>query len=306
MKRVCCLSLVCALLVLGIFSSASADPFRRGDVDGDGALRFTDAIFTLTYLFDSGEAPACLAAADFDDSGGIAIDDAVSILLYLFAGGRPPMDPFAQCGEDRSGLSCERFSPCEDASSSTKFFGVEIEYDPIVFLVDRTPTFFQNGGFERVREEFPQLIRGLAEEGREVAIVFSGDEPPRWPRGPSVRALTPEDAEALIRWLSGVELGVSTCPIDGFTRAFPYFDSAERGFPGLVYVSDGVGTCRGARESDYLRRASVEVLDLAFMKGIPIQVFAHPRASRNPIHEEFLLGLADESGGEFDWMTLNE
>ncbi|MEM7233231.1 MAG: hypothetical protein AAF517_13730 [Planctomycetota bacterium] len=86
--------------------------FRRGDVDGSGAVNLSDGIFTLNYLFLAGPVPTCLDAADSDDSASVNLSDAVFLLNYLFLSGPTPLAPFPDCGAtDREGLGCET-SPC--------------------------------------------------------------------------------------------------------------------------------------------------------------------------------------------------
>jgi hypothetical protein len=66
----------------------------------------------LGYLFaDNASVGACLDAADVNDSGDVDIADAVYTLSYLFADGPAPAPPFAGCGEDQipDELTCDTF-----------------------------------------------------------------------------------------------------------------------------------------------------------------------------------------------------
>ncbi len=93
-------ALAAASIICASWTTASAQevgPFRRGDVNADGAVDLPDAIFTLVYLFQGGPAPTCLAAADTNRTGGVDIADAVLLLEFLFVGGTPPEGVFA-CG----------------------------------------------------------------------------------------------------------------------------------------------------------------------------------------------------------------
>ncbi len=75
--------------------------FRRGDADTDGALRITDAIFTLLFLFLDGAAPRCPDAADTNDTGGLNLTDPIYLLNYLYIGGpAPPFPGAGACGID--------------------------------------------------------------------------------------------------------------------------------------------------------------------------------------------------------------
>jgi hypothetical protein len=89
--------------------------FIRGDCDGDGKVagRVTDAVFLLSYNFQGGAKPPCLAACDANGDGLATgqVADAVYLLQYSFLGGPPPVAPFPDCGsgalETDPALGCE-------------------------------------------------------------------------------------------------------------------------------------------------------------------------------------------------------
>jgi subtilisin family serine protease len=83
--------------------------FHRGDMDGNGKMEITDAIFLLSYLFTGGKAPPCLDAADADDNGELQITDPILVLGYLFLGSSEPAEPSTTCGNDATpdSLGCE-------------------------------------------------------------------------------------------------------------------------------------------------------------------------------------------------------
>ena len=94
--------------------------FRRGDADGDGDLRLTDAVRILSVLFQGVEAPDCLDANDADNDNEVLLTDAVFVLAFLFQQGPRPAAPGPDiCGVDPDGddpadaLSCERYTSCE-------------------------------------------------------------------------------------------------------------------------------------------------------------------------------------------------
>lgn len=68
--------------------------FVRGDVNQDGSIDISDAVFILHYLFRGGETPRCIDAADADDDGQIALGDVIVILNYLFRNGERLAPPF--------------------------------------------------------------------------------------------------------------------------------------------------------------------------------------------------------------------
>ncbi len=77
-------------------------PFRRGDVNFDGAFDISDAITILRCQFLGGRCPSCLDAADFNDDGRIDISDPTYLLNWRFLGGPSPPVPFPDCGMDPS------------------------------------------------------------------------------------------------------------------------------------------------------------------------------------------------------------
>jgi len=58
--------------------------FIRGDANSSGYIDIDDAVFLITYLFQSGPAPSPTERGDFNGDLIIDIDDVVAILTYLF------------------------------------------------------------------------------------------------------------------------------------------------------------------------------------------------------------------------------
>ncbi len=91
--------------------------FIRGDANANGFMEIGDPITVLMYLFQGGDEPPCLAAANANASTDVDIADGVFLLNFLFMQGPPPPHPFPDCGyedESVSNLSCESFPPCEE------------------------------------------------------------------------------------------------------------------------------------------------------------------------------------------------
>jgi hypothetical protein len=75
-------------------------------------LDIADPIFTVAYLFQTGDSPPCPDAADFDDDGIINLTDAIILLVFLFQGGAPPEPPGHEIpGVDPTGD--DNLGPCE-------------------------------------------------------------------------------------------------------------------------------------------------------------------------------------------------
>ena len=89
--------------------------FERGDVERDGKLRVTDAVWILLgVLRPDLVGDLCDDAADVDDDGRVGISDAVRLLDHLFLAGPPfPAPTIARPGSDPTidGLGCEHPRP---------------------------------------------------------------------------------------------------------------------------------------------------------------------------------------------------
>lgn len=88
--------------------------FRRGDADGDGAHRISDAVAILWDLFTGVPAGNCRDALDVDDDGLVLISDPIALLGYLFLGGAAPPPPFVACGLDSTPdlVGCTSYPAC--------------------------------------------------------------------------------------------------------------------------------------------------------------------------------------------------
>jgi hypothetical protein len=74
------------LLVLFTLPTYAAPIVRRGDVNADGNVNITDAIYLGNYLWSGGPPPPCFQAADVDGDGGLDIVDVYLIYAHLFDG----------------------------------------------------------------------------------------------------------------------------------------------------------------------------------------------------------------------------
>lgn len=71
-------------------ASATFKVARCGDVDNSGAVNLADAVFLVNYVFDGGQAPNTIRAADGNCDGKINLTDMVFLVRYLFDGGDAP------------------------------------------------------------------------------------------------------------------------------------------------------------------------------------------------------------------------
>ena len=98
--------------ILETYLSTEGTPkrlFRRGDVDGSGALELADPIGNLTFQFLGTPPPVCLDTLDWDDNGLIELTDPIGNLGHQFLG-QPDSPPpgSVRCGVDPTvdGLGC--------------------------------------------------------------------------------------------------------------------------------------------------------------------------------------------------------
>ena len=89
--------------------------FIRGDVNNEGAVDISDAVYLLANLFNGGPAPPCEEAAFINDTPGSPeadkdISDAIFILGTLFTGGPTPEGWIDSSGDDVPDPTCE-FAP---------------------------------------------------------------------------------------------------------------------------------------------------------------------------------------------------
>ncbi len=61
-----------------------------GDVDDNGRVDITDAVFIVNYIFAGGATPDPIASGDVDCNARVDITDAVYLVNFIFAGGTAP------------------------------------------------------------------------------------------------------------------------------------------------------------------------------------------------------------------------
>jgi len=102
------------LLENGWITFVSSPLFMRGDLNNDGRVDLSDAIFSLAYQFLGGPAPTCLSAANVNGDRGYDLSDVVYLLSYLYSGGKAPPPPNGVCGPDpSSGFDCQDAPMCQ-------------------------------------------------------------------------------------------------------------------------------------------------------------------------------------------------
>ena len=92
----------------------SGVPYKRGDINGDGEITVDDVILLLSFLFQGGDKPGCVAAADTNADSRLTVSDGTFLLRYLFDSVTELPVPFEECGCDTvpNPFGCESFAPC--------------------------------------------------------------------------------------------------------------------------------------------------------------------------------------------------
>jgi hypothetical protein len=94
-------------------AGSSGPRFLRGDSNDDGRVDSSDAVHTLSVLFQRGEPSSCDAAGDVNSDARIDVSDAVFTLGFLFRSGAGPALPYPECGPGAPGdLACEGSQAC--------------------------------------------------------------------------------------------------------------------------------------------------------------------------------------------------
>ena len=92
-----------------------AQEFVRGDVNGDGGVSISDALYLFDYVLVSDyrelPAPPCLDAADATDNGVVGPDDFNALLRLAGDGNGRPCEPFPSLGADPTDdlIGCDRY-----------------------------------------------------------------------------------------------------------------------------------------------------------------------------------------------------
>ncbi len=73
--------------------------FLRGDTDGNGQILLNDSIRIFAWLFQGGDEPSCVAAADASAQGQVNLTSGIYGLNFLFTGGGEPPAPFPTCAK---------------------------------------------------------------------------------------------------------------------------------------------------------------------------------------------------------------
>ncbi|MFN0060159.1 MAG: di-heme oxidoredictase family protein [Planctomycetota bacterium] len=89
--------------------------FIRGDCNMSTVIDISDAISQLGGLFSGGAQPTCDDACDVNDDGQLDVGDVIFSLSYQFSSGIAPAAPFPSCGLDgtpTNSLGCDQPIAC--------------------------------------------------------------------------------------------------------------------------------------------------------------------------------------------------
>ncbi|MCA8960423.1 MAG: hypothetical protein KDC38_07915 [Planctomycetes bacterium] len=89
--------------------------FVRGDLNDDGSIDISDAVFGLGALFIPGSPlSTCADASDTNDDSSYDVSDIVFLLAALFVPGATPIPEPVSCGDDPTAdaLTCDTHTSC--------------------------------------------------------------------------------------------------------------------------------------------------------------------------------------------------
>ncbi len=303
-RRFVAAALWCAL---GFRAATAACPdtthgmFQRGDVDGNGHLNVSDAIWILHSLFESGAVKLpCLDAADADDSGNVDIADAVRLLGWLFLWSSWPQQPRIACHGDSTpdALDCKSYPACTDYLGWFIVGGTE----SIVFILDRSATMLDQGELKLATQAATLTLCGL-NESQEAAVLFFDKGVLRFPAaGPPIVA-TASNVLILTEFIESTPGGVGTCPQSALIQSLDLLDLSAKSPEArrdILYFSDGGGECPGQNEGQYLRETLTAVRQRN-TKGVRIHTVGV--LGLDPQGQAFLRDLAEQNGGTFVRIT---
>jgi len=75
---------ICLLFFAGLLY---AQTYPAGEVNGDGSVNVSDAVWLINYIFVGGDPPVDMNSADVNNDCKINVSDAVTIISYIFQGG---------------------------------------------------------------------------------------------------------------------------------------------------------------------------------------------------------------------------
>ena len=288
-----------------LFSEATLQAqrsFVRGDVTDTGSINIIDAITLVRALFDPTGVPLpCQDAADVDDNGRLGLTDAIYLMNFALARGDAPPAPWPDCGRDPSPddvRSCTAASWCLSPPLDP-MFEKTAETNAFVFLVDRSASTLNAGEFVFAKQELGRRIQAM-DESDEVAIVFFDDGILRFPDDGGTVRMDADGKSAALAFLQGVLSSRGTCPLPAFQASFDVLAESDAASKRIVYLGDGGATCRGANESVVLTQT------LEFVTANVGQTTIHA-AGLDVIgarQEMFLSGLAEATGGVFAIIDL--
>jgi|GEM_PF-1535238 len=78
------------VVIVGMTATTAAGSFLCSDVNADGTVDISDAVYLIAYIFSGGSAPQPLLAGDANHDGMVDISDVVYLIAYIFSGGPAP------------------------------------------------------------------------------------------------------------------------------------------------------------------------------------------------------------------------
>jgi hypothetical protein len=218
------------------------------------------------------------------------------ITLWLVAGSLPaqglkenldlPYDSLAEANEE------------EDAPEVVFFYGLVLEGDGFFYTVDKSGSMGQ-GELPIAKREISRNISEFSER-TQFAVNFFASEVDKFPPDQLPVEATPQQKQAALAFISGIQVGGGSCCQKGLLEALRYANVCSAKRKVIIYVGDGGGTCRssGLDEASY-QAQTLQLVQTQNYQRVIINTVGVLMHTQQPFHEQFLKTLAQQNGGTY-------
>lgn len=160
------------------------------------------------------------------------------------------------------------------------FFGTEVVGERIVYLVDSSGSMGVGGRFQEEKDELIRSIRALKPDIKFTVIFY--DDAPHFPRPLKMQPATPENIEAMVKWITAHRLGFEN-------RVLPALRNAITLKPDTVFLlSDGMSDFKPAAVCAAVRKLNAEV-----------KARIHTISLHDPAGRRMMQQIAAENNGKY-------
>ena len=187
----------------------------------------------------------------------------------------------------------------EDAPEIVTFYGQQLEGDGFFYVIDKSGSMRDSGELAIAKRE---VIRNITEFSERVqfGIVFFDASVVKFPPSGQPAEANPAMKAAGITFVQGVNGNSGSCCMEGMMQCLNLANMASSRRVVMVYLGDGGGTCNGADEATYLRRALGAVTSANYKR---LQINTIGILNPGALQEDFMKKLAASNGGTYTRKT---